>query len=100
MTTDEFRKSVELRGAFRALLAQPAMQEALLALRVSIGTDDEEGRDAIASVRTLSRRAGEAAMLDRLLELTEAPEEQPAEELPSFGTDLTQEQLREIEATP
>lgn len=99
MTTEEFRQNTDLRGAWRAILAQPATQQALLALELSIGHEDvSDIMDPTASVRRLSRQFGQITMLGKIKELAEPLEPDNDEDLPTYGAQVTQEQLRKIEA--
>lgn len=92
MTDTQFRSLPDRLAAFRELLNNPVLSEAIVCLRdMRPSRDAHDSADAVTSVRILSRQSGYDAAIDLFLSLAEPLlAEQQEDDLPTFGVDLSQ----------
>lgn len=85
MTIDQFRQSAPYVDEMRAILGNPVMQEALMALHDSnLPSEPNDDADALASVRRHSRGVGFNNAIAALLSLADAIPVPPVEEEPDY----------------
>lgn len=96
--SEELRSDAEFTSRMLELLSDPIMQRALAVLKAEGEEDVAEGSDALASVRALARQSSRSKTISALVLLSVPLEVEELTPLPSFGTNLTPQELAEAYA--